>query len=76
MSSNAKTQRMNLDMERTCVREDINPITLEYIEYTLPFNAKNFEQLYKQRPSSSPGSVSLVIKSEGSNEPPRQIDKF
>lgn len=62
-------------MERTCVSADVNPTTLEDIEYTLPFNAKNFEPLYKQTPSSSPGSVSLVIKTEGSNEPPRQIDK-
>ena len=61
-------------MERTCVSADINPTTLEYIEITLPFNTKNFEQIYKQRPSSTPGSVSLVVKLEGSNEGPRQID--
>jgi hypothetical protein len=61
-------------MKRTCVSADPNPTTLENIEYALPFNVKNFEQMYKQRSSSSTGSVSLVIKLEGSNEGPRQID--
>jgi hypothetical protein len=61
-------------MKRTRVSADPNPTTLENIEYALPFNTKNFEQLYKQRPSSSTGSVSWVIKLEGSNEGPRQID--
>lgn len=46
--------------------------------YTLPFNAKNLETLYKQS-SPSPTSVTLVIMDEGSFEQPRQIanyDKF
>jgi hypothetical protein len=41
--------------------------------YTLPFNAKNFEQLFKQRPGQSPATVSLSIFEEGSSEKPRQI---
>jgi hypothetical protein len=45
----------------------------EYREYTLPFNSKNFEQLFKQRPAQSPASVSLSIYEEGSSEGPRQI---
>jgi hypothetical protein len=39
----------------------------------LQFNAENFEQLFKQRPGQSPGTVSLVIYEEGSSERPRQI---
>jgi hypothetical protein len=45
----------------------------EYREYTLPFNSKNFEQLFKQRHAQSPASVSLSIYEEGSSEGPRQI---
>jgi hypothetical protein len=36
-------------------------------------NAKNFEQLFKQRPGQSPATVSLSIFEEGSSEKPRQI---
>lgn len=36
------------------------------------FNEKNFEQLFKQRPGQSPGTVSLSIY-EGSSEKPIQI---
>jgi hypothetical protein len=39
----------------------------------LPFNQKNFENLYKQRPLKSTFSVSLVIYAEGASENPRQI---
>ena len=35
---------------------------------------ENFEELYKQRPSSDSSSVSLVITVEGSSEKPRWID--
>ena len=51
----------------------INEAAPEYREYTLPFNAKNFEQLFKQRPGQSPATVSLSIYEEGSSEGPRQI---
>jgi hypothetical protein len=46
---------------------------LQNTEYTLPFTAKNLEQLFKQRPGQSPGTVSLVIYEEGPSERPRQI---
>ena len=59
--------------ERQCVAAGIHELSLEHKEYTLPFNAKNFEQLYKQRPGQSPATVSLVILEEGSSEAPRLI---
>jgi hypothetical protein len=59
--------------ERQCVIAGINETMPEYREYTLPFNSKNFEQLFKQRPAQSPASVSLSIYEEGSSEGPRQI---
>lgn len=60
-------------MERVCVEANINPYDYRYTEYTLPFNLKNFENLYKQRPTATPYSVSLVIYVEGASEKPRQI---
>lgn len=59
--------------ERTCVEAGINELNLEHKQYTLPFNAKNFETLFKQRAGQSTGTVSLVIYEEGSSERPRQI---
>jgi hypothetical protein len=60
-------------MERVCVEAGLNPHNYNYTEYTLPFNQKNFESLYKQRPNESPSSVSLVIFAEGASERPRHI---
>jgi hypothetical protein len=56
---------------RVAVEAGINDQNLEHKKYTLPFNAKNFEALYKQRSSQSTGSVSsdtngLVTNSGGS----------
>ena len=59
--------------ERQCVEAGINELSPEHKQYTLPFNAKNFEHLYKQRAGQSPGTVSLVIYEEKSSERPRQI---
>jgi hypothetical protein len=59
--------------ERKCIAADINEASAEYREYTLPFNTKNFEQLFKQRPGQSLATVSLAIYEEGSSEKPRQI---
>jgi hypothetical protein len=61
-------------MERTCVSAGISPYDFENTEYTLPWSIDNFEELYKQRPSSDSSSVSLVIMVEGSSEKPRSID--
>jgi hypothetical protein len=60
-------------LERVCVEAGTNPYDNRYTEYTLPFNQKNFESLYKQRPAESSSSVSLVIFAEGASEWPRQI---
>jgi hypothetical protein len=60
-------------LERVCVEAATNPLDNRYTEYTLPFNQKNFESLYKQRPNESSSSVSLVIFAEGASERPRQI---
>jgi hypothetical protein len=59
--------------ERVCVQAGINQYDNRYTEYTLPFNQKNFETLYKQRPTESSSSVSLVIYAEGASDRPRQI---
>jgi hypothetical protein len=59
--------------ERKCTEAGINNLSPEHTQYTLQFNAENFEQLYKQRPGQSPGTVSLVIYQEDSSERPRQI---
>ena len=59
---------------RLPVNAGINETDLAHKKYTLPFNQKNFDMLYKQRPWQSPSSVSLVIMDEGSSEAPRQID--
>jgi hypothetical protein len=59
--------------ERKCITAGINEASTEYRVYTLPFNAKNFEQLFKQRPGQSPATASLSIYEEGSSEKPRQI---
>jgi hypothetical protein len=59
--------------ERVCVEAGINPHDDRYTEYSLPFNQENFESLYKQRPTESSSSVSLVIFAEGASERPRQI---
>jgi hypothetical protein len=55
------------------VEAGINPHDYRYTEYTLPFNQKNFENLYKQRQTQSTSSVTLVIYTEGASERPRQI---
>lgn len=60
-------------MERKCVEANINPLDYRYTEYTLPFNQENFENLYKQRPTATPYSVSLIIYVEGISEAPRHI---
>jgi hypothetical protein len=63
----------NSPLERVCVEAGINPHDYRYTEYTLPFNQKNFENLYKQRPTQSTSSVTLAIYVEGASEAPRQI---
>jgi hypothetical protein len=55
------------------VEAGINPHDYRYTEYTLPFNQKNFENLYKQRPTQSTSSVTLAIYAEGASDRPRQI---
>jgi hypothetical protein len=59
--------------ERVCIEAGINPADLQYTEYTLPFNEKNFQNLYKLRPTESSSSVSLVIWAEAASDKPRQI---
>jgi hypothetical protein len=59
--------------ERVCVEAGINPHDNRYTEYTLPFNEENFQNLYKQRPTESSSSVSMVIWAEGASDKPRQI---
>ena len=59
--------------ERVCVEAGINPHDNRYTEYTLPFNEENFQNLYKQRPTESSSSVSMVIWTEGASDKPRQI---
>jgi hypothetical protein len=59
--------------ERVCVEAGINPHDNRYTEYTLPFNEENFQNLYKQRPTESSSSVSMVIWAEGASDRPRQI---
>jgi hypothetical protein len=63
----------NSPSERVCVEAGINPHDYRYTEYTLPFNQKNFENLYKQRPIQSTSSVTLAIYAEGASDRPRQI---
>jgi hypothetical protein len=60
--------------ERVCVEAGINPYDYRYTEYTLPFNEENFQNLYKQRPTESSSSVSMVIYAEGASDRPRQIN--
>jgi hypothetical protein len=59
--------------ERVCVEAGINPHDNRYTEYTLPFNEENFQNLYKQRPTESSSSVSMVIWAEGASDRLRQI---
>jgi hypothetical protein len=59
--------------ERVCVEAGINPHDNRYTEYTLPFNEENFQNLYRQRPTESSSSVSMVIWAEGASDRPRQI---
>jgi hypothetical protein len=59
--------------ERVCVEAGINPHDNRYTEDALPFNQKNFENLYKQRPTESSSSDSMVIWVEGASDRPRQI---
>jgi hypothetical protein len=66
-------QNENSPLERVCVEAGINPHDYRYTEYTLPFNQKNFENLYKQRPTQSTSSVTLAIYTEGASDRPRQI---
>jgi hypothetical protein len=58
---------------RACIAAGLNEQMLNFKKYILPFNTKNFEELFKQRASQSPSSVSLVIMEEGATEGPRQI---
>jgi hypothetical protein len=58
--------------ERVCTSWH-QPYNNRYTEYTQPFNLKNFETLYKQRPTESSSSVGLVIDAEGASDRPRQI---
>ena len=60
-------------MERVCVEAGLNPHNYNYTEYTLPFNQKNFDKLYEQRPMKSAISVTLSIYAEGASKAPRQI---
>ena len=60
-------------LERVCVEAGINPHDYRYTEYILPFNEKNFENLYNQRPTKDSSSVSMVILAESASERPRQI---
>jgi hypothetical protein len=67
--------------ERVCEEAAINPFDYRYTEYTLPFNEKNFDNLYKQRPinTESSSSVSLIIYQEGSSDKPHlitNVDQF
>ena len=62
----------NSPLERVCVEAGINPHDNRYTEYTLPFNEKSFQNLYK-RPTQSTSSVTLAIYSEGASDRPRQI---
>jgi hypothetical protein len=49
MSSNARTQKNEFSSkERICVSADVNPTTLQNIEYTLPFNAKTLNSYTKK----------------------------
>jgi hypothetical protein len=66
-------QNENSPLERVCVEAGINPHDYRYTEYTLPFNQKNFEKLYKQKPTQSTSSVTLAIYAEGASDRPRQI---
>ena len=59
--------------ERVCISASINEQDLGHKKYTLPFNEKNFEQLFKQRPGKSAATVSLSIYEEGSSDRPRQV---
>jgi hypothetical protein len=59
--------------ERVCVEAGINPHDNRYTEYTLPFNEENSQNLYKQRPTESSSSVSMVIYAEAASEAPRSI---
>jgi hypothetical protein len=61
--------------ERKCVVAGVNEAAPEFKEYTLPFTAKNFEQLFKQRSGQSSATVSMSIWDEGSSKRPRQITK-
>jgi hypothetical protein len=63
----------NSPLERVCVEAGINPHDYRYTEYTLLSNQKNFENLYKQRPTQSTSSVTLAIYAEGASDRPRQI---
>jgi hypothetical protein len=63
----------NSPLERVCVEAGINPHDYRNTEYTLQFNQKNFENLYKQRPTQSTSSVTLAIYAEGASDRPRQI---
>jgi hypothetical protein len=47
-------QNENSPLERVCVEAGINPHDYRYTEYTLPFNQKNFENLYKGQPNPHP----------------------
>jgi hypothetical protein len=64
--------------ERVLISASINERDLDRKKYTLPYNEKNFNDLFKQRPGKSAETVSLSIYDEGSSEKPRQVtvDEF
>jgi hypothetical protein len=62
-----------MKMKIQIVPAGINPHDYRYTEYTLTFSQKNFENLYKQRPTQSTSSVTFAIYAEGASDRPRQI---
>jgi hypothetical protein len=59
--------------QRVLLSASINEQDLDRKKYTLPYNEKNFNDLFKQRPGKSAETVSLSIYEEGSSEKPRQV---
>lgn len=59
--------------QRVLLSASINEQDSDRKRYTLPYNEKNFNELFKQRPGKSSDTVSLVIYEEGSSEKPRQV---
>jgi hypothetical protein len=59
--------------QRVLLSASTNEQDLDRKKYTLPYNEKNFNDLFKQRPGKSAETVSLSIYEEGSSEKPRQV---